>query len=335
MKFDWGTFKLADRIATKLQKGQQLNLVVSIEGTGIPIFGAAMKNGWDRGVKSVGDKYGKPVTGRVIGPINTDVAAQVAEIDSLLSAGSIDCLSFEAHEPGPYVDVINKAITQGVPVFGVNADSADSKRFAFYAGDEFAGGKQAGQATGQWAKTNNINLKKAALMTGSVEGPWAQNRMKGFVEGIKAVLPDIQFINTTTTGIESQGFDQAAVYAKAGAYIAGHPDVDIIFHTDQGVEMVAKVIKDRNLVGKKWTSGYNISAQTAGFIKDGVIVVTMVQGFSNQSEAGAKACGNFLLGGQYDTGGADATTRPHVIIPQVPVTKDTVSQKDWTDPANL
>src|SRR5581483_10714271 len=109
------------------------------------------------------------------------------------------------------------------------------------------------------------------------------------------------------SGIESQGFTQATVYADAKAYLQGHPQVQLVFHTDQGVEMVAKAINDLH-------------------VKNGLVVVTMVQGFARQAEAGAKACGDFLYAGKYQTG--------HVVIPPEAVTQANVASKNWTNPAN-
>jgi ABC-type sugar transport system substrate-binding protein len=321
-----GSFTLDDSIRSKVQGKKSLNFVLSIEGTGIPIFGPAMADGWKKGASEVEKQYGAKVHQQVIGPVNTDIPTQVSQINSMLKAGQIDCLAFEAHAPGPYVGVVNQAIKMGIPVFSVNADSPSSHRIAFYGPDEFTGGEAAGKTVGQWAKKNNVSLKDAALMTGSVEGPWAQNRMKGFMKGIKSVLPSIHFVNSPTKGIKSQGFTQATVYADAKAYIQGHPDVQVIFHTDQGVEMVAKAINDLHLKGKVYTAGYNIDAPIASYVKSGPVVVTMVQGFARQAKAGAKACGDFLLAGKYKTG--------HVVIPPQAVTKSNVSATDWTKPGN-
>jgi ribose transport system substrate-binding protein len=321
-----GPFTLSSTIRDKLAKKQTLNFVLSIEGTGIPIFGPAMADGWKKGVGEVQSQYGGKVHGQVIGPVNTDVPTQVSQINSLLKAGQIDCLAFEAHAPGPYVSVVNQAMKMGIPVFSVNADSPSSHRIAFYGPDEFAGGQAAGKIVGQWAKKTHTKLTTAALMTGSVEGPWAQNRMKGFIKGVTSVLPSIKFVNSPTHGIQSQGFTQATVYADAKAYLQGHPDVQLVFHTDQGVEMVAKAINDLGLKGKTFTAGYNIDPPIASYVKDGLVLVTMVQGFARQAEAGAKACGQFLYGGKNQTG--------HVVISPEAVTKTNVSSTDWTNPAN-
>jgi ribose transport system substrate-binding protein len=326
VKLPSGSFTLSSSIQSKIKNKQPLNFVLSIEGTGIPIFGPAMSDGWKKGASEVESQYGTTDHEQVIGPVNTDIPTQVSQINSALKAGQIDCLAFEAHAPGPYVGVVNQAMKMGIPVFSVNADSPQSNRIAFYGPDEFAGGQAAGKIVGQWAKQNHVTVTNAALMTGSVEGPWAQNRMKGFMSGIKSVLPSIHFINSPTSGIQSQGFTQATVYADAKAYLQGHPDVQVVFHTDQGVEMVAKAINDLHLKGKTYAAGYNIDPPIASYVKNGPVVVTMVQGFARQAEAGAKACGDFLYGGKYKTG--------HVIISPEAVTKANVGTTDWTNPAN-
>jgi len=321
-----GAFTLNSSIRSKVTAKKPLNFVLSIEGTGIPIFGPAMADGWKKGTAEVAAQYGDKINEQVIGPVNTDIPTQVSQINSLLKAGQIDCLAFEAHAPGPYVGVVNQAMKMGIPVFSVNADSPSSHRIAFYGPDEFAGGEAAGKIVGQWAKQNHLSLTTAALMTGSVEGPWAQNRMKGFVKGITSVLPNIKFINTSTSGIQSQGFTQATVYADAKAYLEGHPQVQLVFHTDQGVEMVAKAINDLHLKGKVYTAGYNIDPPIASYVKNGTVVVTMVQGFARQAEAGAKACGSFLFAGKYQTG--------HVVVSPEAVTKANVASTNWNNPAN-
>ena len=319
-------FTLSGSIKSKVAKKQTLNFVLSIEGTGIPIFGPAMSDGWKKGSSEVEKQYGVKVHEQVIGPVNTNMPQQVSQISSMLKAGQIDCLAFEAHAPGPYVGVVKQAMKQGVPVFSVNADSPNSGRIAFFGPDEFVGGQDAGKIVGQWAKQHHMALANAALMTGSVEGPWAQNRMKGFMSGIESVLPSVKFLNSPTKGISSQGFDQPTVYSSAKAYLQGHPQVKLVFHTDQGVEMVAKAINDLHLKGKVFTAGYNIDPPIASYVKSGTVVVTMVQGFARQAESGAKACGDLLLAGKYQTG--------HVIVSPTAVTSTNVGTKDWNNPAN-
>lgn len=308
--FSWGTFHLAPRIAAKLKNGGTLNYALSIEGTGIPIFGPAMKAGFDRGIRK--DSARHPMSGRVIGPINTDVPTQVSQINSLLDANQIDCLSFEAHVPGPYVGVINKAMSMGVPVFGVNADSPQSHRIAFYALNERQAGTVAGRITGLLIKRQHLKVSSAALLTGSPEGPWAQNRMKGFVAGLHSVLPNISFANSPSSA-PSTTFTQSQVYSVSRSFITGHSNVQLYFHTDQGIEMVGKVIQDLHLGNKVWASGFNLSPAILDEINAGQVLVSIGQGFNKQAEAGAHACTNFLLGGKVPS--------PIQYLQPIPVTK--------------
>jgi ribose transport system substrate-binding protein len=311
--FSWGTFKLAPRISSKLKSGGTLNYVLSIEGTGIPIFGAAMKAGFDRGIAK--DSRRHPIHGSVIGPISTDVPTQVSQINSLLGANQIDCLTFEAHAPGPYVGVINKAMSQGVPVFGVNADSPQSHRIGFYALNEQAAGAVAGKITGLLIKQKHLKVSKAALLTGAPEGPYAQHREIGFMQGLRQEVPGVSFVNSVQTALGTT-YAQATVYSTSRSFITGHSNVQLLFHTDQGVELVGKAIKDLHLTGKVWTSGFNLSPAIIDEINGGQILTSIGQGWNKQEEAGVHACTQFILNG----------TVPQSInyLQPVPVTKNPI-----------
>jgi ribose transport system substrate-binding protein len=291
VKFPWGSFTLSPRIAAKVSSNQKLNYVLSIEGTGIPIFGPAMSTGWKRGATAGG------ANAKVIGPITTDIPTQISQINSLLQANQIDCLGFEAHSPGPYVGVINKAMAQGVPVFGINADSPNSHRISFFALNEEKAGELAGRLTGQIIKSRHLNITKAALESGAPEGPYAINRMTGFMKGLHSVIPGISFANSITTAVKTL-YDFPTVYSTTKAYITGHPDVQLIFHTDQGVETVGKVIKDLKLTGKVWSVGFNVSPTIIDEILHDQILVSIGQQWNKQAEDGANACTQFIRNGK-------------------------------------
>jgi ribose transport system substrate-binding protein len=302
VKFQWGDFTLSPRIAAKVSSNQKLNYVLSIEGTGIPIFGPAMSTGWERGAKAGG------ANAQVIGPITTDIPTQISQITSLLQANQIDCLGFEAHSPGPYVGVINKAMSEGVPVFGINADSPNSHRISFFALNEEKAGELAGRLTGQIIKSRHLKITKAALESGAPEGPYAIKRMTGFMKGLHSVVPSITFANSITTAVKTL-YDFPTVYSTTRAYITGHPDVQLIFHTDQGVETVGKVIKDLKLTGKVWAVGFNTSPTILDEIVHDQILVTIGQQWNKQAEAGANACTQFIHNG----------TVPPSFVPTTPI----------------
>jgi ribose transport system substrate-binding protein len=49
IKQDWGTFKLADRIAAKVKAGEKINYVFSYQASGIPLFSPQFAAGFEMG----------------------------------------------------------------------------------------------------------------------------------------------------------------------------------------------------------------------------------------------------------------------------------------------
>ena len=318
----WGDFALADRIGAKLAEGQQLNFVLSATATGDGGSGEAMSVGWERAA----GEFDADVNPRVVGPNSADRAAQIETIDSLIGAGSIDCLAIEADDPASFTEVINRAIEAGIPTFTVGGDSPDSKRFAFYGLDDRAAGKLVGTMAGEWAAERRILMRKAGVLTGNVDDPRLMARMQGFVEGLLEVHSGIEFVNGPDAGVESLGFDPDAVYAATEAWMLANLDVDMVFHTDQGMAQAARVIADQSLYGDMYTSGFHMNADMANYILDGVVVVAVAQGLSNQAFSAGAACGEFLLEGDYEVG----------LVVQEPLTAtdENVDTLDWTLPEN-
>lgn len=288
-------FELADSIAQKLESGGELNYVMSITGTSIPIFSAAMEAGFDRAVTAANEST--PVSGQIIGPTQQDIPTQVSQMRSLINAGQADCLIFNAVEPGPFVSVVDEAMAKGIPVFAVNADSPESERIAFYTINELKAGRQAGQIAAQQIKKQGIEVKKVALTTGEPAGPWAQERMKGFVAGLEAELPGVEFVNGPENPLPTT-FEPQKVYSAVRSFITGNPEVNVIFSTDQGVEQISKVIADLHKTGEVYAVGFNLSPAIVAGIEEGNIITSIGQGWNEQAAEGANACTKFLLEGK-------------------------------------
>ena len=94
VKRDWGTFKLAERIAARVKAGGKVNYVFSYQASGIPLFSPQdHPPGFDTGCKLGNAIY--PVDCASIAPVQTDPNQQVSQIEAKLAAGEIDCISIE------------------------------------------------------------------------------------------------------------------------------------------------------------------------------------------------------------------------------------------------
>ncbi|GEM_PF-2447025 len=294
--FAWGNFTLASRIVDKLKAGQKINIVDDIQGTALPIMGAEMRIGMQRACDGAQSRL--PLNCRLTGPVTTNAGAQLAELETLLNGNQVDCLGLQSPLPDQYVDVINKYVAAGIPVFTFNNDVPNSKRFAFYALSEKQAGSINGAQTAQLVKSQGLKINTIAMGSGQPSGPWAQNRMAGFEEGYKSVFPNAKFFNDSKSGVPTgDNFTTKEVLNSVGPFLQAHPDINLFFHTDQGVEGVGLIIQNQKLSGKVWTSGFNVSGPILDSIDAGSTLVTIDQGFDNQAEAPVNACVDYLTTG--------------------------------------
>ena len=326
VRLRWGNFELSDRIAAKLASGEPLNFVISVEATGDEHSAVPLGHGWSLAAAAASEAYGVDIAPRVVGPNEADAEAQAGTVESLLAAGDIDCLAVQAANPGLMDDTINNAVDAGVPVFAVGGDSPDSKRFAFYGIDDFAAGEAVGQAVGQWAADGSILVRVAGLLTGDAGDQGSFDLMQGFVAGLSEIHSGVVWANNPNN-VDAFGFDPVTVRAAIEAWVLENSDADIVFHTGAGLESLAAVMADQLLYGDMYAVGFHMSPQVSDYIRERLVVATVVARLAAQTRLAGMACGDFLLGGVHETG--------HVVIEPLIVTRENVDEIDWSQPENL
>jgi simple sugar transport system substrate-binding protein len=321
VKFSWGTFNLASRIAAKVKDHKTLTFDMSYQDLSQPGGPPLLRAGLEAGAAWVKQKYGVTVKVNLIGTTDTDPPTQISQIQSLTSAGQLDCVGVEPVTPGGFNSVINRTMAAGVPVFTVNTDSPASHRIAYSGVDDtdpsspLWTGRIAGNFTVAWAKKNHVNLTSAALITGDTTASWAQGRMQGWTDAVKAAFPHIK-ITGTPTDAYTTGYTPATIETDMQAYITGHPNVQFYFDSDWGAAEIAPLIQREHEKGKVFTLGFNVDSTILDDLKAGTMIGTIDQRYDLQAENYVKACGQFILGGI------------------VPPALDFVSPSIWT-PANV
>ena len=302
-KFSWGTFTLSSAVANKVDKKQALNFVLSFQTLATVGAPVNLLAGMRQAAADVKTQYGVTVNVKLIGPPTTDPVAQISQVQQAISAGQVDCLAVEPVSPDAFVRVINQAVDGGIPAYTVNTDSPDSHRFSYSgANDSFPpkGANQMGNVAAdysvQWLKDHSVTPKVAALVTGDTTAPWAQGRMQGWMDSMKKAFPDLQFVGTPTNALTT-GYDPTDIYAKVGAFMNGHPNVDLYFDSDWGAKTIGKLIKDRGLKGKINTIGYNVDTTYLDEVTSGDVMATVDQRFDAQSAGFVTGCAAFLLKG--------------------------------------
>jgi ABC-type sugar transport system substrate-binding protein len=293
---DGSTFTLAQRTVDKLAKGEPINYVFSYGSTSIPLFSPQYRTGYNLGLAD-GQKI-LPMNGKAIAPASAlqDANEQIAQITALLNADQIDCLSVQSTGLDTFTKITNDIMATGIPVFTVGVQS-NGNEFSNFTQISLKEGAQAATILMDWMKKTGNNLKVFAVSGGDPTQNWAQGRMKGFVDTLKAAIPDATFLNTEANGLQTT-YDPAATYDAYKAFITGNPTVQFIENVDIGAEHADRAIKDAGLTGKVWTLGWNVSIGQLDAVKEGTQVVALDQQWGEQAAFGGRACAEFLKNGK-------------------------------------
>jgi len=294
---DGSTFTLAPRIADKLAKGEPINYVFSYGSTSIPLFSPQYLAGYNRSIPEA-QKILPTLTGKAVAPASAlqDANEQIAQITALLNADSIDCLSVQSTGLDTFTKITNDIMAKGIPVFTVGVQS-NGNEFTNFTQISEKEGKQAADIVVDWMTKTSNNLKVFAVSGGDPTQNWAQGRMKGFVDEIKAKVPDATFLNTEANGLQTS-YDPAGTYDAYKAFIQGNPTVQFIENVDIGAEHADRAIKDAGLTGKVFTIGWNVSVGQLDAVKEGTQVAALDQQWGDQAAFGATACAEFLKNGK-------------------------------------
>lgn len=315
----WGNFTLAPRIADKLFAGGRLNVVVSLATVDGSHRATQFTEGWQRAGAEAAEQFGREINPRVIGPPVADAAEQQATIEALIASGDIDCLAVEASEADSFAAGIDAAVEAGIPVFTVVGDAPGSKRFAHVGLNAVEAGRAAGSLVGQWALDGSILVRRAALLSGDAANQQSFDLMRGFMAGLSETHSGAEWLNEPATA-PSWGFDEVTVYNLAEAWAVENSDVDIVFHTGEGLEMIGRVIADQLLYGDMYAVGFGTNEVIADLIRERAIVAAMSPRFDEQAYLAGRACSGFLLDGVVETG--------HIVVAPAAYTLDNVDDLD-------
>ncbi|MBA2576182.1 MAG: sugar ABC transporter substrate-binding protein [Euzebyaceae bacterium] len=308
---DGSTFELDERVAEKVRNGEPVNYVFSYQSSGIPLFSDQYRIGYEATLPIASELY--PLDGTAVAPAgDIDIPQQISQIEALLNTDQIDCLSIEPPDSDAFTAISNQAMAAGIPVFTVGVTS-NGNEFTNFTQIPLEEGRTAAEVVVD--QLGDTTLETVTVSGGDPTAFWAQGRMTGFEEGIKAAFPDATFINTASNPL-SVTYDPAQTYDAYTALLTGQPDLDFILNVDIGAEHAARAIRDAGRQGETFTAGWNVSLAQLDAIEEGVQLAAFDQRWSEQAGFGAVACAALFA-----TGGVMPNTQQ-----LIPVTKDNAEE---------
>ncbi len=292
---DGSTFTLNPRIVAKLKAGTPINYVFDYGSTSIPLFSPQYLAGYELTLPQA--QAILPMNGQAVAPSSAvqDPNEQIAQIQALVNADQVDCLSIQSTGLNTFTKITNDMMAKGIPVFtvGVQSNGNEFTNFTQISNKE---GHQAAQIVIDWMKATGHNLTNFAVSGGDPTQNWAQGRMQGFIDGITAGVPGAKFLNSASSALTTT-YDPAGTYDAYKAFIQGNPNVQFIENVDIGAEHADRAIKDAGLTGKVFTIGWNVSLGQLDAVKEGTQVAALDQKWGDQAGFGALACAQFLKNG--------------------------------------
>ena len=292
-----GTFTLASSIQDKVKAGKSLNYVFSYQSCSIQGFSSQYQGGYDASIPAANKIY--PVGGKRLCPpaSQSDVNAQINQINALLNTNQVDCLSIEPQSSTSMASLVAQVLAKGIPVFTVGL-STFGNELTNFTQVPLQEGMTAAATAVSYMKAHNLHFKTFGVSGGDPTQYWAQNRAKGFRLGIEKAIPGAKFV-TTEKNMLNTSYDPAKTYDAFKAFFTGAgKNVDVIENVDIGAGYAARAIKDTGRAGKAFSVGWNVTPEQIDALKNGTQIALFDQNWPQQAAFGAIACAQFMKTGK-------------------------------------
>jgi simple sugar transport system substrate-binding protein len=261
--------------------GMALKFVLVSHGSSGDPFHSVVKQGMEDAAKLYG------VSAQML-MSEGDNAKEVALIEQAI-AGNPDGIGISIVDPVAFDDVIQKAITKGIPVIAFNNDDSNTPnaRLAYIGAAE----KKVGYVLGKYMQQF---LKKGDKIVIPEEVPgmsYAVNRSAGIIEAMDE-------IGVTAEELDA-GYERAETTARISAYLLGHKDVKGVVNVGGlTTEVAGMVVQDLKLQGKVVVGGFDLLPQTGSAIKAGITKAVIdqqpyLQGFYTVAQLAMMKFGKF------------------------------------------
>jgi ABC-type sugar transport system substrate-binding protein len=292
-----GTFTLASSIQDKVKAGKSINYVFSYQSCSIQGFSAQYQGGYDASIPAANKIY--PLSGKRLCPpaSQSDVNAQINQIQALLNTNQVDCLAIEPQSSTSMASLVAQVLAKGIPVFTVGL-STFGNELTNFTQVPLQEGMTAAATTVSYMKAHNLHFKTFAVSGGDPTQYWASNRAKGFRLGIEKAIPGAKFV-TTEKNMLNTSYDPAKTYDAFKAFLSGAgKNVDVIENVDIGAGYAARAIKDTSRAGKAFSVGWNVTPEQIDAIKSGTQIAMFDQNWPQQAAFGAVACAQYMKTGK-------------------------------------
>lgn len=203
-----------------------------------------------------------------VAPRFSDPESAYKYMDIAILSATDGIVTYVPNRPS-YVELINSADSHQIPVVAVDSDASSSNRVAYVGANSYTFGKEAAKLMIDATKGNAkiAVISNETLQEDSLE---YDLKMNGFISEIKA-YPNMEILKTYTSKLGVISSEEIVQQI-----INNEPDINAIFTLSASDTLgCARLIVDRNLVGKMALVGTGRSDKIMDYIEKGIIHSTI------------------------------------------------------------
>lgn len=196
-----------------------------------------------------------------------DLDVHVKELKHL-AANHYDGVCLTTLDVQPVIDAIDRIAESGTSVVTVNTDIDSSHRLFYVGPDYYLAGKTASGLSALSGKSH----KHILIVTGSFNMKGHQERIKGFLDGLRERNAPFTLVDT----VESLDDDTYA-YERTRSCLEKHDEINCIYLTAAGVQGACRAVKDLKRERSLSILSFDDIPITRRLVQEGVITFTICQ----------------------------------------------------------
>ncbi|PEJ57788.1 sugar ABC transporter substrate-binding protein [Bacillus sp. AFS002410] len=216
------------------------------------------------GADVAAEKYGVNV--EYIGPLRTSPEEQIKLLEKAI-ASQVDGIIVQSLDENTFSPVINKAVSQHIPVITIDTDAPKSKRIAYVGTNNFNAGEQLGRVVVE--ETGGVG--KIGVIIGSEKSESQQARLNGFLNVVK------KNPNLVVKEIESSNISIIQAKLQAENMMRNNKDISIMVGTS-ALDAIGILNASKNLkLNQVEIFGFDNIEGTLQAVQDDSIKATVIQ----------------------------------------------------------
>ncbi len=206
---------------------------------------------------------------KLVAPETLNIETQIEAIHEAILSKADGIITAASEDSEGLKEVIQKAVSEGIPVILIDSDLPDSGRSSYIGTDNV----EAGRIAGRDIYNATDGYAKIGIIVSSLESPNQRERVKGFMEEINQYenMEVLEIVECHSNGLE--------IVENVPKLLKDYPEMNALFLTEASASyMVGDLLQSYDISSEELkVVGFDNVEKTLEFVRDGIYYSTIVQ----------------------------------------------------------